>query len=369
MADLNVLFVQPRLCSRAWKEARALVDEGVTVSLVELAQSSPIMDYSIFAEHENLPHSPDILAILGNRRRILSTMRERIATLEPDLVHTHNTPDCFGAWLPRWSKRPVLHDIHDLATATPTRWPETARFHRLKGRVFDVLMNRWEHHACRRTAGVLTTSPAMAALIKERHGPRNVLALENKPIRQEYRLLPKLSATDGHRHVAYAGGITVDSGTERDLLPVFERMTDDGLHVHLYLVSYNEAIRRHVRRRCETNPRLHLHEPVPQTRFIEEMSQYDGGVIWFTEINQNIRVTTQNKLYEFQVAGVPIITNMTDGYTPEHIRERGCGVIVKGPEEVASALAEAPPVTTDPESCFMHGRDILSFYEGVLAEQ
>lgn len=359
--------MQTRLCSRAWKEAKALSDAGAEVMLVELRESSPIMDYSIFGRHTNLPFDPDLLSILRDRPKILRAIASEVAEVRPDIVHTHNGPDCFGAWLPRRLDVPVVHDIHDIETASATHWPETARFHRLKGKTIDWMKRRWEHAASTRTGGVLTTSPAAARLIRARHGGRQVFALENKPFIGDHRLKPKLSATDGQIHLVYAGGITVADGSERDLLPVFRKMADDGLHVHLYLMTYNEAIRDAVERQAEANRRIHLHDPVPQDRFIEEVSQYDFGLIWFTNMNDNIRVTTQNKLYEFQVAGVPIITNLQEGYTADYIREKGCGLTVPGPDAVRQSIDSSDGFTLDPSDCFMDGRAILDIYMKVLS--
>lgn len=324
------------------------------------------MDYSIFRRHVNLPFAPDLIAMVRDRSKILRAIKSEVMASGYDVVHTHNGPDCFGAWLPSVLDVPVVHDIHDIETAAETDWPKTARFHRLKGKTIDWLKRRWEHKASTRTAGVLTTSPAAARFIRDRHGGRNVFALENKPFKGDHDLRPKLSSHDGETHLVYAGGITVAKGSERDLLPVFKRMAADGLHVHLYLMTYNESIRQAVEEQTEDDRRLHLHAPVPQAGFIEEVSQYDYGLIWFTDMNDNIRVTTQNKLYEFQVAGVPIITNLQEGYTAEYIQKKGCGLVVKGAEEVRDAIATSEGFRLDPSDCFMDGQDILDIYDTVL---
>lgn len=356
-----MLFVQDRICSRSWKEASALREAGVSVDLVELRESSSFRDYSVFDDHVNLPVDPGIRSMALNGRRVRSMVADHLRSRSYDLVQTHNGPDALGAWLPRITSAPVVHDIHDLQTESELPWAGP-----VKTLAVRTLHRWWEGTACRSATAVMTTSPAMARYVRRKYGRDEVFALENKVLPFSFDPLPKLSESEGGIHLVYAGGIRPGEGTERDLIPVFEQIAGGDIHVHVYPILPDGAEGEQARDALDRATNVHAHDLVPQDRFVEEMSQYDWGIVWFTRFNENIRVAAPNKLYEFQVAGLPIVTNVRDGHIGDHVRKRSAGIVVGRADQVPERVEDPPKIDLDPEGCFLKGQEIVRIYEQVL---
>lgn len=360
---MRVLFVQDQMCGRTAKLAQLLRDSGADVSLVELSKSSPLADYSLFDEHLNLPFDRGLATILKRGRKIRSTLEKWLQSRAFDVVHTCNEPDYFGAWLPTLTAVPVVHDLHDLATERPPT--SSTPLHNLAIR---YLHRRWEAQAARRAAVLLTTSPMMADYLQKKYGHPHVHAITNKVPPQEFVRRAKLSAADGRVHVVYSGGLSLDDRSQRSLLPTLQQMAGNGVEVHVYPVAIKAAERQAIRKACERSAALHFHEPVPQARMIEELSQFDLGVVWNMDPeNTNVRFTTPNKLYEYQVAGLGILTNLSDGYVGRYVREKGCGVVVADAEEARREIRKKSTYNLDPGDCFLEPKELLRVYADAIA--
>lgn len=360
MASLSVLFVQNRLCSRTWKQAGALVEGGHAVSIFELGNPSRFRDYSAFKEHASVQVPPDLRSIVRHQRRIRKALGEHIAARTYDIIHSANAPDAFGAWLPGLSDVPVVHDVHDIQTVMRTSWSNA-----FYNPVVDLLKRHWEKRACTRADGLLTTSPFMADYFARKYGVSRVWALENKPFPTTIDPLPKRSDEDGEVHLVYAGGITLEEKSDRRLIPPFLRLADLGYHIHVYGIFAADD-RPAIEAAFATHPRMHLEPLVPQQSFIEEMSQFDAGLIWFTSMHDNIRSASPNKLYEFQVAGIPVITNVQEGALPEEVRRRRCGYVVKDPDDLHKTFQRDRRFTFDLADCFLTSADLEKVYQVVL---
>jgi hypothetical protein len=359
MAPLKVLFVQNRLCSRTWKQAGALTAAGHQVSIFELSQPSRFRDYSAFEEHVTVDVPPDLRSILRHQRRIRAALKTLLAERDYDLVHSANAPDAFGAWLPAMTDVPIIHDIHDIQTAMPTKWSNP-----VYNRVVDILKRQWERHVCLNAAGILTPSSFMADHFKTKYGIENVWSLANKPFPVAIDSRPKLRERDGEVHLVYAGGITLEEGTDRRLIPPFLRLAELGYHVHVYGVLA-DADRPVIEAALARHPRVHLEPVVPQESFIEEMSQYDAGLIWFTNLHDNIRSASPNKLYEFQIAQIPVVTNVQEGALPEEVHKRDCGYIVESPEAFHEVFDPEKRFRFSPKDCFLDPQELESIYSQV----
>lgn len=361
MAHLRVLFVQNQACSRTWKQARTLAQAGHAVSLFEVAERTPSKDLEMFDSHVTVGVGRDIRSMVAGRRRILRAAKAHLASHTYDIVHTANAPDALGAWFPRITRTPVVHDVHDIQTATPTRWSDP-----LRNAVIDRLKARWERAACRRARRVLTTSPGMARHFREKYGTDTFHAVENKPLLAPVTTLPKRSAEDGETHLVYAGGLTTQEGGDRALLPPFRELADRGYHIHVYPGFENAAEEKEIRAYFGAHPRLHLEPRVAQDRFIDEMTRYDAGIIWFRNHHLNIRVASPNKLYEFQVAGIPIVTNVTDGHIAQHVKANDSGYVVPDVAAFDAAFDHDRGFMFDTSHCFLKVEEIEDVYAAAL---
>lgn len=359
MGDLNILFVQKRLCGRAWKEAKVLTDAGLSVSLAELSRKSELYDYSIFDEHFTIPIAKELRSMLKGKRKIVHELRKITRGSDYDVIHSHNSPDNLGAWCVKYLDSPVVHDIHDLQSLLPVAFGN-----KIFIATVTQLYNHWEKYVCKNADGIVTVTPPMVNYIKEKYDSKNVEYLENKVIKGNYPKLPKLSEEDGEIHIVSAGRINVNEGY-RKIMPILEEIAEQGVHVHLYPVIWSDNELRSVEEQCKKSRYLHCHKPVPQDKLITEVSQYDYGLIAFSYVTRNVKYGIQNKFFEYQVAGLPIIVT-NDTYTKQKVIEKGCGIYVKNITELRKILEEKMDFNLDPSDCFMEPDTLLNMYNRVL---
>lgn len=364
MTDLDVLFVQDRLCSRARKEAEALNEAGVRLSLLEVGPPSPLQDYDLFEEHGSLGYPTDMRSLLLKGWPMRRDLGRYLEDVDVDVIHSHNEPDRFGALMPKLTDTPVVHDFHDLQTeilipyaSGPKRW------------VASRVEERWEGQAFHRADAVVATSPLTAEHLRRKHGEGRVFSVENRASKQHVGERPKLSEEDGEVHVAYGGGLSFLEEAERNIMPDLRVLADAGIHVHLYCVSATEEDAQRIQDACDAHPFLHNDGPVPQSEFIPALSQHDYGLLWFSRTGTNVHLTSPNRLYEYQVAGLPVVTNIPRGFTPEYVRRKGCGFVTDDIHEVVERVRQGGEYNLDPSDCFMEGEEILPVYEAVLEDR
>ena len=283
---LNILFVQDSPCIRNYKMATALRPRGHRVSLAytmkRLSESYSGLSDETYDECIQLTSYRHLWEISKNY----------------DLVHCHNEPDNLTV-AALAGDAPVIHDTHDLISLRDTQSPDLSYLEGIANRAASgrVYSTPYQRDEAKTLYGVNGPSLIFYNYVSE------------SDLSKIY--LPKLSINDGEIHIVYEGGI--GGSTHRDFTDTFIQLTNKKIHIHVYPTSY---CREH-EQFFSKFPRIHYYQPVSPKKIIEEMTQYDFGIIPFNIKNGNKRFldsTIANKLFEYLAAGLPVITSPLKSY-------------------------------------------------------
>lgn len=355
-----MLFVQNRVCTRTWRAAKVLSDAGAPPLLLELGDPAPNLDYGVFSKRITVPVERDLRSMVQGRNQIITALKKTVQDEQVDVVHTHNGPDNLGAWAARVLKVPVVHDIHDLQTGAPIQFS-----HPLLRPAIAWLYGRWEKIACTRAAAVFVPSDELKGHLEERYGVDRIQVVENKALPVQYAPLPKVSATEGGTHLVYAGSLSTAPGSPREFLPGFDRAAQGEVHIHVYPMVFDDAERQKVQAAIAENPNLHYHDPVPHHDLVRTLSQYDHGIVHFPVMTENIKMASATKLYEYILAGIPVVAN-PEGRIGAFVKEAGCGVTVERLEDAIPALRRMHDLKLPRERCVLDADEFLDVYRSVL---
>jgi len=317
---LNILFVQDFPCIRNYKMATALRSCGHRVTLAYM--SAPLSRV-----YEGLSDDTyDACIQLSSCRHLWDL------SAEFDIVHCHNEPDHLTVAALAGSA-PVVHDTHDLISLRASGDKRLA--------FFEGIANRGSDGRIYCTEGLQEEANELYGV----EGPS--IVFRNYALKAD---LPrtardKLSATDGKTHVVYEGSI--GGGGHRDFVDLFADMSRYGVHIHVYPTLFDEGLAR-VLREFET---IHYHRPKSPKVIIEEMTQYDVGIIPFNVQKGNKRfldTSIANKFYEYLAAGLPILASSLHSYG-QLLDEYPVGDTFLTADEAVSKLAKLTQIarTTD----------------------
>ena len=343
-APLNILFVQETPCIRNYKMAVALRAAGHRVTLAytrsRLSQAYPELSDETYDE-----------CVLVRDYRQLWDL-----TASYDIVHCHNEPDLLTV-AALAGTAPVVHDTHDLISLRRPDDANLAFFEGVANRAADgrVYTTPYQMEEARNLYGVTGPSLVLHNYVSQGDLPR--------------RKLPKLSQADGQVHLVYEGGVRARG--HRDFGELFRDLAARGLHVHVYPMKCDEEVARQM----TGSPNLHYHQPVSPKQIIEEMTQYDFGIIPFN-LDQGKRrfldTTIANKLYEYLAAGLPVIATDLRSYR-EYFREHPVGLTYAGADDIVAAIPALRKMaaTEDLAACVRSFEQetprLVAFYRQVLA--
>lgn len=361
MGHPEVLFVQNRVCGRTWRLAKVLHDSGHPVRLLETGSPAPNHDYSVFTERHGPDRGRDVRSMVLNRSRIIGDLRGVVREHGIDVVHAMNAPDNLGAWAIRSLDVPVVHDVHDLQSTIPVGFGNI-----VTRPVIRMLYDRWEAYACRNADAVVVTTETVASYLQERYGPKRVEVVPNKAIAAPQRTLPRKSETEGGIHVVYAGSFTLAPDTHRSFLPGMERLARGPVHIHIYPILFSDAERKRLKEACAANPNLHYHDPVPASELVDVLTQYDWGWIHFPAMTENVRMTSATKLFEYILAGLPVIAN-PEGRIGAFVQENDCGIVVDRTDDAYEMIQVDRTYRMPIEKCLLDASHVLDLYREVTA--
>lgn len=278
---LNILFVQDAPCIRNYKMASALRSRGHSVTLAwtraRLSQMYPGLDDTTYTACIQLTTHKQLWDLSG----------------QYDIVHCHNEPDILSV-AALAGKAPVVHDTHDLISL------------RANG---DANLTYFEGVANRGAAGRVYTTPFQLQEAQQLYGidgPSIVLYNYTSQADLPEKKLAKLSAKNDQVHIVYEGGI--GGNTHRDFIELFGQLAQGHVHIHIYPTFFSKELADFFAQ----NRNIHYYPPCSPKQIMEQMTQYDIGIIPFNLDKGNKRfldATIANKLFEYLAAGIPVFTS------------------------------------------------------------
>lgn len=343
---LNILFVQESPCIRNYKMATALRARGHMVSLgytkALLSQVYKGLTDDVYNECIKLESYRKLWDISGNY----------------DIIHCHNEPDIL-ACAALAGDTPVVHDTHDLISL------------RANG---DQNLAYFEGLANRGAAGRVYSTPYQMNEAKKLYGINgNSLVYYNYASEPDLpkTFLPKLSDEDGNVHVVYEGGI--GGNGHRDFSSLFIELANKDIHIHIYPTFYNQEIAQFF----TVYKNIHYYQPLSPKQIMQEMTQYDLGIIPFNLGKGNKRFldsTIANKLFEYMAAGLPVATSPLQTYI-DYFQKNSVGVTFADANELISKLPQLKQISCETDfttQVYTYEQEIVrleQFYKQLLDTQ
>jgi hypothetical protein len=164
------------------------------------------------------------------------------------------------------------------------------------------------------------------------------------------KLQPKLSGRDGRPHLLIAGKATDDNG-RYDYRDLIVELTQQKAHVHLYgQFHHMDANGRYLPspevadpyRALATNGYLHVHEPIAPSRFVEQWSGYDAGLLHVPRAGDPFSALNMpNRYSAYIAAGVPVA--LSAGHMSamqRHLESLSVAVVYKSVSELVERLPD-----------------------------
>lgn len=264
-------------------------------------------------------------------------IQDRIVYYDPDIIHVHDLPQLYGGVLAKRDlKVPLIYDTHENYSEIGTLTPSEQAY--LRERETNLL------HEC---DAIITVNRSHAVVMKEQYPPHTFDVIQNATLPpagftrgpHDDRIRRKLGLSSDVRILMYQGWFSEHG---RGLLELIEAMAKVRSEVHLVMMGYGDFDRfEGFVRAAGCTGRIHLMQPVPWQELIHWSASADAGIIPYQEVDKNHSTASPNKLFEFIVAGLPILANDLV-FLRYAIAEQGFGMVrrMTTAEEMTTAINE-----------------------------
>lgn len=246
-----------------------------------------------------------------------------IARERPDIIHCHSitalTPSVVGKWV---SGAKLLYDAHEL---------ETER-HGLQG-IRQRLAKILEKSLIRFVDHTIVVGPRILAWYREAYPGLSASCIKNIPEHSaidrqivsaaRVSLREKIGAGENDLVLIYSGGFVPGRGIEF-LCSVFAELPQE---IHIAFLGYGpltDIVTEHERR----TKNIHFVPAVPQNEVIQTLSGADIGVNFSSSEALNNRYSMPNKLFEYCLAGLPILVDDKFEEMGDFVEKYDCGWLV-----------------------------------------
>lgn len=236
-------------------------------------------------------------------RKALNTMTYiRVGkSVDADVYHAHDVDTLYAAEVCAKDARvPLVFDAHELA-------PYQDGLTRPQRLFAHLLLKGW----LRRAEVVITVSLGIAEHLRSTYGIERPEVIKNvpEPFRGEpVDLRALFDIPDDHAIVIYQGGLGPSRGTNQ-LIAAMTHLDDVtlvllGSDLRGLSTTYGDlASRLGVRKRVRLVP------AVPRSELLAYTAGADVGVVTFLATSKNHELALPNKLFEYLVAGIPVLVS------------------------------------------------------------
>ncbi len=334
---------QARTDGRVMRSATALVEAGYAVSIVDVERAKDRPAEEVFQgvtlKHLNLSYRAASFtpAFFLNTIKLLFQGMVRLTQSRADIYHAHDVNALPAVFLAACLRRkPVVFDAHEYTAEEGQSSSVQTRLHRLIVFLLRLLLPR--------CSGVITVSPQIARGFCDQYALADVRVVRNTPVYQSVtrtnRLREALGLSQQTRIALYQGGLQANRDLEclvraapfleSDIALVF--MGQDAQNTKASLESL--ALREGVTDRVKFLP------AVPYEDLLAWTSSADLGLIVFPpDYSLSIRWCLPNKLFEYLMAGLPVLTSPLEAVA-DIIRTYDVGQVTTSlaPEDIARAI-------------------------------
>lgn len=346
--EKNILYMQDTACIRTHKIASMMKDEGYKVYLL----------YTMAPPESNNESYAGIYSGIFS----FSSMGGIIDFIENsdfDIIHSSNEPDILTNIALKTSKH-VVFDTHDMNSL----WGH------------DSIENlALEYVANTQSDGNIYTSTGVVEIAKQKYGleQKEIFSLENMILDQEEikDSYEKLSDIDHEIHCVYEGGMNgTDKASDRFFEPLWEKITECGIHIHFY----SQADPVYCRKLDGKSEYLHYEGNMESKKLVREMTKYDCGLAIFqvTEQNRNFLETgTANKVYEYINSQIPVVVSELESYI-NFVEQYNVGINLDFSKDIKEQIKGACQIKISPDflrsnhlTMKSRQKELADFYERV----
>ncbi len=235
-----------------------------------------------------------------------------------DAVHAHDLDILEPARaLARIRGVPLIYDSHELFVDSLNQGfsDECGPARRLARRgvlAWMEAIGRWaERRGYSAAVAHITTNESYRDVLGRRYGPPDPVPIDNYPPRRELvdsgRLRRELGIDESRKVILYQGNFTHGRGLDR-LIRTLPLLDSEAVVV---LIGWG-WIRAELEELAEgigVNDRVHFVDTVPADQLAEYTAGADVGVMTTDPINLSRRYCTSNKLFEYLMAGLPVVVS------------------------------------------------------------
>jgi glycosyltransferase involved in cell wall biosynthesis len=318
---------------RVMREATALVEAGFEVSIVDIEgqRHQPVEEEIQGVCVKHILMSDSFMATRFTRwalfraAQLLLLGSLRLIQTPADIYHAHDVaglPACYIAALLR--RRLLIFDAHE----RPLDEPSNELFHRMESLLAYLLAR-----LVSRCAGIITVSPPILEELSNRyHVPmvslvRNVLPFRAVP--KSDRLRQLLGLGPAVRIALYQGHLQpLDRGLETLIRSA--AFLEPNIVIVMMGKGYGTIQSEYEALIASEGvaDRVKIIPPVPYEELLEWTASADLGLIVYPhEFSLNVRLCLPNKLFEYLMAGLPVLASQLDAVA-EVIKTYDAGQIV-----------------------------------------
>lgn len=332
-----------RTDNRVMRAATSLVYAGFEVSIVDIACGENVpLEEDIHGVHVKHIIMPDSFASTRFTRRVFSRAAKvliksifLLLRTPADIYHTHDDATLPASSIAAWLRRkPLIFDAHELPLeVTSIRWYWLLH---LFSRLFTIILP-----CC---AGVITVSPPIAQEIQERYHISEVSIIRNVPpyrsVTRNDRLRQHLNLGPNVRIALYQGNLQPERALDKLILAAPFLEPDI---VIVLMGSDNGATRAQLEALVATKrvtERVKILPPVPYNELLDWTASADIGLLIYTPGKSlNIQMCLPNKIFEYLMAGLPILSSQLDAVS-ELVITHDVGNVVSSlaPKDIATAI-------------------------------
>jgi glycosyltransferase involved in cell wall biosynthesis len=303
---------------RVMRAATALVEAGYAVSIVDIEDKANHKREEVI-RGVNIKHVMVSRSFFSSRfdkwtlvrlAKLFVRSTFRVIQNPADLYHAHDVsalPACYIAACLR--HKPIIFDAHEMPLFERPL-SELGRSRRWLRKLLVLLLA----HIVPRCAGIITVSPPIVEEIRSRYHVPQVLLIRNIP---EYRAVPKsdrlrryLGLKPEVRIALYQGYLQPNRGLDRlvraaaflaqDIVIIMMGKNTGTTQAQLEALIASEGVA----------DRVKIIPPVPYAELLDWTASADIGLnVASPDYSLNVRYFLPNKLFEYLMAGLPVLTS------------------------------------------------------------
>jgi glycosyltransferase involved in cell wall biosynthesis len=223
--------------------------------------------------------------------------------LRPDVVHVHDLPNLpIGKRISEFLRIPLIYDAHELY---PMQYIANED-HRKK--LFEL-----EKSLIPFVDAVIAVNRQCSDFLESTYSIQGVVPLSNatespdgfNPSERSRLWHKRFDLSDNVKIIVFQGGINPIRNID-ELIKALAELPD---FIHLGFITYSKDVKYYedLSRKLGVFDRVHYVIEIPWDQVIYWLASSDVGILPYQATNYNAQISSPNKLYEFVVAGIPII--------------------------------------------------------------